>query len=435
MVRALVAVFLISQVSGTTAAEITPERLDALAASAQPQVVEWRRWFHQHPELSNREFKTAERIASILEEMGLEPRTGIAHTGIVARIDGGLPGPLVALRADIDGLPVTEETGLPFASTARAEFNGQEVGVMHACGHDTHIAMLLGAARALLSIREELPGSVLLIFQPAEEGAPEGERGGAKLMLEEGVFEPQRPDAVFGIHVGLNQPGGQIAFRPGPAMASEDSFRIWVNGRQTHGARPWGGVDPVVVGSQIVLALQTIASRQVNVTKAPSIITIGKFSAGVRNNIIPDRAELWGTVRSFDAEMREDLLRRVERTARSIAESAGATVDFELDPGYPVTVNDPELSARMRPTLERVSGDRPLVKAALVTGAEDFSYFANASSGLFLFLGAVPPGEDPLSAPSNHSPLFLFHEPNMEIGVRVLIHLTVDFLRGNGPTS
>ena len=418
---------------GTAAGETPPQRIDELAAAAQSQVVEWRRWFHEHPELSNREFATSERIAGILQDMGLEPRTGIAHTGVVARIQGGKPGPLVALRADIDGLPVTEETGLPFASTATAEFNGQAVGVMHACGHDTHIAMLLGAARVLMSVREELPGSVLLIFQPAEEGAPEGERGGAQLMLEEGLFDEDRPAAVFGIHVGLNQAGGQISARSGPAMASEDSFRIWVHGRQTHGARPWGGVDPVVVGSQIVLALQTIPSRQVNVTKAPSIVTIGKFSAGVRNNIIPDKAELWGTVRSFDAEMREDILRRVEHTARFIAESAGASVTFELDRGYPVTVNDPELMERMMPTLERLAGGSVTVPA-LVTGAEDFSYFANASSGggLYLFLGATAPGEDPRSAPSNHSPLFTFHEPSMELGVRAFVQLTMDYLEGAG---
>ncbi|MGD8374508.1 MAG: amidohydrolase [Acidobacteriota bacterium] len=428
MKRILVPALLALATGTPIPAAVTSQELDSRIAALEPQIVEWRRWFHEHPELSNREFETSARIAAILREMGLEPRTGIAHTGVVAIVEGGKPGPRVALRADIDALPVTEETGLPFASTATAEFNGQPVGVMHACGHDVHMAMLLGAAKVLAGVREELPGSVMLIFQPAEEGAPGDERGGAQLMLEEGLFDDWHPDAVFGIHVGLGQPGGRLAVRSGPAMASEDSFRIWVHGRQTHGARPWNGVDPVVIGSQIVLGLQTIASRQVNVTQAPSIITIGKFAAGVRNNIIPDRAELWGTVRSFDPEMRRDILERVERTARDIAGSAGATVTFELDPGYPVTVNDPELTARMMPTLERISGDRPPVEASLQTGAEDFSYFANASRGLYLFLGAVAPDEDPITAPSNHSPLFDFYEPNMELGVRALVHLTVDYL-------
>ncbi len=272
-------------------AGITAEEIDQSAAAVQPQVVEWRRWFHQNPELSNREFNTSVKIAEILREMGLEPKTGIAHTGVIAVIEGGLPGPLVAIRTDIDGLPVEEQTGLPYASTARSEYNGQDVGVMHACGHDAHMAMVLGAAKILNDMKAELAGSVMLIFQPAEEGPPVGEDGGASMMLDEGIFEERMPAAVFGMHVGISTPGGQFSVKPGPMMAASDGFKITVKGKQTHGARPWDGVDPVVVSSQIVLGLQTIASRQVDVTLAPSIISVGRITGGVRYNVIPDEVD------------------------------------------------------------------------------------------------------------------------------------------------
>jgi amidohydrolase len=286
-------------------AGITAEEIDQSAAAVQPQVVEWRRWFHQYPELSNREFNTAARIAEILREMGLEPKTGIAHTGVIAIIEGGKPGPLVAIRTDIDGLPVEEQTGLPYASTERGEYNGQDVGVMHACGHDAHMAMVLGAAKILNDMKAELNGSVMLIFQPAEEGPPIGEDGGASMMLDEGIFEERMPAAVFGMHVGISTPGGQFSIKPGPMMAASDGFKLIVKGKQTHGARPWDGVDPVVVSSQIVMGLQTIASRQVDVTLAPSIISVGRISGGIRYNVIPDSVELEGTIRTFDADMRE----------------------------------------------------------------------------------------------------------------------------------
>jgi amidohydrolase len=407
-------------------AQVAPDRLDGLAAEVQTQVVEWRRWFHQNPELSNREFNTSARIAEILADMGIEARTGIAGTGIVALIEGGKPGPMVALRADMDGLPVTEQTGLPFASTAKSEYNGQEVGVMHACGHDAHMSMLLGAAWVLNSVRDDLAGSVMLIFQPAEEGPPAGEEGGASLMLDEGIWADSKPEAVFGIHVGIGVPGGQVAVRPGPLMAAADRFRITVHGRQTHGAMPWNGVDPIVTAAQIVLGLQTIASRQVDVTLAPSIVSIGRISGGVRNNVIPDSVELEGTIRSFDQAMREDIHKRMERTARSIAEGAGATVDFELELGTPPVVNDPKLFSRMLPALERAAG--PVVDVTPQTVAEDFSEFANRTPGLFMFLGSAPPGVDPTSLPANHSPLFDMHEPNLEVGVRVFSNLVVDYL-------
>ena len=414
----------------TAQAAVTAAELDQLSAAIQPQVVEWRRWFHQNPELGNREFNTSKKVAEILSGMGLEPITGIAHTGVVAIIKGGKPGPLVAIRTDMDGLPVTEDTGLPFASTAKGEYMGQDVGVMHACGHDTHMAMVLGAATVLNAVKDELPGSVMLIFQPAEEGAPPGEEGGAELMLKEGVWETDKPEAVFGLHVGINQPS-VLAVRPGPIMAAVDSFTLTVKGRQTHGARPWNGVDPIVVSAQIILGLQTIASRQVDVTLAPSIVTVGRIKGGVRNNVIPDSLEMEGTIRTFDPAMREQIHMRVERTARGIAESAGADIELVLDYGYPATVNDPGLTERMLPTLQRVAGENGLITVPPQTVSEDFSYFANATPGMFVFLGSGAPGVDPESLPSNHSPQFDMYEPSMELGVRTFSNLVVDYLQSS----
>ena len=413
-------------------ADISAAEIDALAGDVQAQVVEWRRWFHQNPELGNREFNTGKRLAEILRGMGLDPKTGIAHTGVVAVIEGGKPGPMVALRADMDGLPVTEETGLPFASVAKGEYNGQETGVMHACGHDNHMAMLLGAASILNALKVDLPGSVMLIFQPAEEGAPPGEEGGAALMLKEGIWAERKPEAVFGIHVGINQPGGKIAVRPGPMLAAVDSFTLTVNGKQTHGARPWNGIDPIVVAAQIILGLQTIESRQVDVTLAPSIVSVGRINGGIRNNVIPDRVEMEGTIRSFDQGMREQIHAGIARTSKGIAESAGAEVELDLEYGYPATVNDPDLTARMMPTLQRVAGEGGVESVQPQTVAEDFSLFANATPGLYVFLGSGAPGIDPGTLPSNHSPLFDMYEPSMEIGVRVFSHLVADYLQG-GP--
>jgi len=410
-------------------AEIKASDIDALADEVQSQVVGWRRWFHQNPELSNREFNTAERVAEILRGMGLEPQTGIAHTGVVAIIEGGKPGPTVALRADMDGLPVTEETGLPFASVAKAEYNGQETGVMHACGHDTHMAMLLGAATVLNALKAELPGSIMLIFQPAEEGAPPGEKGGAELMLAEGIWAERKPEAVFGLHVGINQPSGKIAVRPGPMLAAVDSFTLTVTGKQTHGARPWNGVDPIVTAAQIILGLQTIESRQVDVTLAPSIVSVGRINGGIRNNVIPDKVEMEGTIRTFDQAMREQIHAAIERTAQGIAAGAGATIQLDVEYGYPATLNDPDLTARMLPTLQRVAGEGNLLSLQPQTVAEDFSFFANQTPGLYVFLGSGPPGVDPATLPSNHSPLFDMYEPSMEIGVRVFSNLAVDYLQ------
>jgi amidohydrolase len=408
-------------------AGITPDQIDQAAANVQPQVVEWRRWFHQNPELSNREFNTSARIAEILRDMGLEPRTGIAHTGVTAIIEGGLPGPLVAIRTDIDGLPVVEQTGLPFASTVRSEYNGQDVGVMHACGHDAHMSMVLGAAKILNDMKAELPGSVMLIFQPAEEGPPGDEDGGASMMLDEGIFEERMPAAVFGMHVGISVPGGQFAVKPGPMMAASDSFKITVKGKQTHGARPWDGVDPVVVSSQIVLGLQTIASRQVDVTLAPSIISIGRVTGGVRYNVIPDKVDMEGTVRSFDPAMREYIHTAMERTARLIAESAGAEIDFEVKQGPPAVQNNAELTSLVLPALERASG-HPALSIQPQTVAEDFSEYGRVTPAVFVFLGNWPEHLDPATQPTNHSPFFDMHEPYLENGVKAYGHMVLDFL-------
>ena len=394
-------------------------------------MLEWRRHLHSHPELSNREEATAGYVAEKLRSFGLEPRTGIARHGVVATLKGGRPGPVVALRADMDGLPVTEETKLPFASRARGEFNGREVGVMHACGHDTHMAMLLAVAKILSDMRAELPGSVKFIFQPAEEGAPRGEEpAGAQAMVQAGVLKDPPVDAIFGVHVYANIATGRVAWRSGPMMAASDSYEIVVRGRQTHGATPWAGVDPIVVGSQIVMALQTIVSRQIDITLQPAIVTVGQFEAGIRSNIIPDAARLVGTIRTFDAAMQEDIHERVRRTATEIAQAMGATAEVRIDRGYPVTVNNPELTERMLPTLRRVAGEN-LVEQTKITGAEDFSYFQQQVPGLFLLLGITPPA-DVGKAPQNHSPLFFVDESALVTGVRTLAHLAFDFLSGSG---
>ncbi len=422
---------LLIAITTTAHAELSFEDIEQAAAQVQPQVVEWRRWFHANPELSNREFETAQRIAEILTEMGLEPVTGIAGTGVTAVIEGGRPGPLVAIRADMDALPVTEQTGLPFASRATGAYNGAEVGVMHACGHDTHMAMALGAATILNDMKADLPGRVLLIFQPAEEGPPAGEKGGASLMLEEGLFEPEKPEAVFGLHVGIGIPGGKFATRAGPMMASSDRFVITVHGRQTHGARPWDGVDPIVTAAQIVMGLQTIASRQLDVTAAPSIISVGRIEGGVRNNVIPDSVELEGTIRAFDPAMRSQIHEAMERTARATAEANGATIDWELELGNPPVRNDAALFDRMTPALENAAG-APVLPLNPQTVAEDFSEYAERTPSLFVFLGNWPEGVDPTTQPTNHSPMFDVHEPWLEKGVRAFGNMVVSYLQGAG---
>jgi amidohydrolase len=401
--------------------------VDRLAAASEAEMLEWRRHLHQHPELSNRETETAKFVVERLRSFGLEPQTGIARTGVVAVLKGGRPGPVVALRADMDGLPVREEVQVPFASKATGEYEGKPVGVMHACGHDTHVAILLATAKVLTQMRDRLPGSVKFIFQPAEEGAPPGETpAGAQAMVAAGVMQNPTVDAVFGLHVFANVPTGQLTYRSGPFMAGSDQFEIIVKGRQTHGATPWRGVDPIVVGSQIVMGLQTIVSRGVDITALPAIVTVGQFQAGVRNNIIPDSARLVGTIRTFDDAVQADIHAKVKRIAEGIAAAAGTTVQVTINKGYPVTSNDPALTARMLPTLERVAPGA-VKQSELITGAEDFTYFQRQAPGLFVFLG-ITPAADVGKAPQNHSPLFFVDEKALPVGVRTLAHLTVDYL-------
>ncbi len=403
-------------------------KIDRLATEMESQAVAWRRDIHQHPELSNREVRTAGIVADHLRRLGLEVRTQVAHTGVVGVLRGGKPGPVVALRADMDALPVTEVLDLLFASKVKAEYHGREVGVMHACGHDVHTAVLMAVAQALAQVREELPGTVKFLFQPAEEGAPQGEQGGAKLMIQEGALENPKPQVIFGLHVSPNYAAGEIAYRSGATMANEDSLRIVVHGRQTHGAVPWGGTDPVVIAAQIVLGLQTIISRQVDLPLAPAVITIGSLHGGVRSNIIPDEVEMVGTIRTFESQMRDDIFDRVRKTAALIAQSGGAGADVTIDPGYPVTFNDPNLTARMVPVLETVAGKGRAVVMPPSTGAEDFSYYQQQIPGLYFFIGVTPCSADPRKAPMLHSPRFFADESALVLGIRSLAHLTVAYM-------
>ena len=414
--------------TGPTANPLAAD-VDRLSAELNPQVVAWRRDFHKNPELGNRETRTSKIIADELRKLGFEVTTGVATTGVVGVLRGGKPGPVVALRSDMDALPVTEQVELPFKSTAKTQWNGQDVGVMHACGHDNHMAILLGTATALARMKDRLPGTVKVIFQPAEEGPPPGETGGAEQMVKENVLENPKVDAVFGLHVFPFR-AGEIVYRPGPLMASTDSFTIKVKGRQTHGAIPWGGIDPIVVGSQIVLGLQTIISRQVNITEAPAVVTIGRFTGGNRANIIPDEIELEGTIRAFDENVRKDIQRRVAATATNIAESAGATATVTYTLGYPVTRNDEALTQRMLPTLRRVAGADNVRLGPLTGTAEDFSFFQQKVPGLFFFLGVTPLDKDPATAAMNHSPLFFADESALPIGVKVMTNLALDYLFG-----
>jgi amidohydrolase len=403
--------------------------IDRRIQEVMPQVVAWRRDVHQHPELGNREFRTSKLVAEHLRKLGIEVETEVAHTGVVGVLKGGKPGPVVALRADMDALPVTEQVDLPFASKERATYNGQEVGVMHACGHDNHVAILMGVAEVLAGMREELPGTVKFVFQPAEEGPPPGEEGGARLMVEEGVLRAPAPEAIFGLHVWPS-PVGTLSYRAGGTMASADNVKIVVHGKQTHGAVPWGGVDPIVTSAQIINALQTIASRQVDVTAAPSIVTIGTIDGGIRHNIIPDSVVMTGTIRALDPEMRKDIHQRVRRTAEAIAQSAGARAVVTIEEGAPVTYNDPALTERMSATLRRVAGADRVSIVPPITGAEDFAYFQQEIPGMYFFLGIVPKGQDPATAPRNHSPHFFADEGALPVGVRAMAQLAVDYLTG-----
>lgn len=398
-----------------------------ISPELEQQVIKWRRDFHQHPELSNREFRTARVIAEELKALGLDVQTGIAHTGVVAMLRGGKPGPTIALRADMDALPVVEQADVPFKSTAIGEYRGKEVGVMHACGHDLHISMLLGAAEYLSKNKNSVQGNVMFIFQPAEEGAPGDEEGGAELMLKEGLFAKVKPEAVFGIHVWSPFNTGEIGYRSGPLMASSDRFHINVKGQQTHGSRPWGGVDPIVAAAQIINNVQTLVSRQVDITKAPAVVSFGIVEGGVRNNIIPDDVYLEGTIRNFDMDNRAEIFKRLRSTAEHTAQSTGATADVHIHEGYPVTYNNPTLTSSMLPTMQRVAGNDNVKESALVTGAEDFSFYAQETPGLFVFLGITPHGQNAAEAPSNHSPFFYADEAALKTGTELYINWVFDY--------
>ena len=401
--------------------------IDHQSEQLSEQLISWRRDLHRHPELSNREFRTSALVAHHLASLGLEVKTGVAHTGVVGLLEGAHPGPVIALRADMDALPVTEALDLPFASSATATYEGREVGVMHACGHDCHTAILMTVAQILAGCRHLLHGTVKFIFQPAEEGPPRGEEGGAELMIREGVLESPSPEAIFGLHVFAGMDSGTIGYRCGPAMASSDTLRVTIVGRQTHGGMPWQGVDPIVVASQVVLGLQTIPSRQLNVTHEPAIITLGSIQGGVRDNIIPEQVELLGTIRTFDETMRADIARRVVRTAEKIAESAGARAIVRIERGYSVTVNHTALTMAMVPTLERVAGPERVFVSPKLTGAEDFSKFQERIPGMFFFLGITPPGTPREETAPNHSAQFQVDESALPLGVRAMAHLAVDY--------
>ena len=411
------------------AASSLAAQIDTAAHAIEARLIAWRRDFHAHPELGNREFRTAGIVADHLRALGLdEVRTGVAHTGVVGLLIGALPGPVVALRADMDALPVAEEVDLPFASKVKADWNGAQVGVMHACGHDTHTAILMATAEVLASQRAGLRGSVKFIFQPAEELPPEGEDGGARMMIEEGAMAAPKPDAIFGLHVTSWLPINVVGYRPGPTMASADNLKITVHGSQTHGAMPWAGVDPIVVSAQVVLGLQTVISRQTDLTKEPAVLTIGTIHGGLRENIIPDSVEMRGTIRTFDEEMRDDIHEKVTYLAQAIARGSRAGCTVCIKKNYPVTVNDPALTDAMLPTLARVAGPGRLVLVPKVTGSEDFSFFQQVVPGLFIFIGVTPEDKDPTKVAPNHSPRFYVDERCLVTGVRALAHLAVDFL-------
>lgn len=415
------------------------ERAEVTAAAKQvhEKVIAWRRDFHQHPELSNREQRTAAKVAEHLRALGLKPLTGIAHHGVVAIITGGKPGPRVALRADMDALPVTEQVDLPFASKVTATFNNQVTGVMHACGHDAHTGILLGIADALVAMKSELPGSVMLVFQPSEEGAPVGEQGGASLMLAEGLFKDFKPDAVFGLHVFSTLAAGQIGVRQGPLMAASDRFTITVKGRQTHGSRPWGGIDPIVAAAELIGSAQAIVSRRTDIARLPAVVSFGSIHGGIRYNIIPDSVELVGTIRTFDAGMRQAIFADLKNVAEHASAANGATAVAQVpdSPGNPVTVNDPALTARMTPSLEAVAGKGNVVETPLQMGAEDFAFYAQQAPAMFFFVGATAKGIDPATAPGNHSPLFALDESSLDLGLRALLQVTLDYLHGGPPPA
>ncbi|MCB0397295.1 MAG: amidohydrolase [Flavobacteriales bacterium] len=412
----------------------TDDKIRELADKVESKVIAWRRDFHEHPELSNRETRTAEIIAAHLKKLGMEVKTGVAVTGVVGLLKGDKPGPVVALRADMDALPVTERVKLPFASKVKTMYEGAEVGVMHACGHDTHIAILMGVAEVLTAMKSELKGSVKFIFQPAEEGAPKGEEGGAKLMVSEGVMENPHVDAVFGLHISSDQTVNTITYRPGGTMAGVNDFQIIVKGKQSHGAYPWNATDPVVASAQIINNLQAIVSRNLDVTQNAGVVTVGSIHGGVRSNIIPEQVEMLGTIRSLSPQDEKLLITRVREVAEKTAESAGAVAEVKIPYSvrYPVTYNDPTLTAKMIPTLDRLAGKENVRLVNAQTGAEDFSFYQEKAPGVYFFLGGKAQNLTSDEAPDHHTPDFFIDESGMKLGVIILSGLTLDYMQQAG---
>lgn len=426
--KKLLSVFLIALLFADIGLAVnTVDDIDDATAKIMPQVVEWRRFLHQNPELSNREVNTAKLVAEQLRKLGLDVRTGIAKTGVVAILKGGQPGPVIGLRADMDGLPVTERVDLPFKSVATAEFNGQKVGVMHACGHDTHVAMLLGAANVLVGMKSKIKGTVVFIFQPAEEGPPAGETGGAPDMVKEGVMDNPKIDAIFGIHINAQTEIGKIKYKPGAAMAASDWFSIKVKGKQTHGSQPWSGVDPIAVATQIYTGLQMIVARESELTKAPVVITIGRINGGIRENIISEEMTMSGTIRTLDSAMQKDVHNKIRLTATKIAESMGATAEVSIDNKTLVTYNTPELVKKMLPSLEKAAGKENVILSEWTTGAEDFSFFGEKAPSFYFFVGGMPKGKDPKTAAAHHTPDFYIDDSRLDVGVKAFCNLVFDY--------
>ncbi len=417
-------VFLIILVCITVEAQNS--KIDKMIDAIEPKVIEWRRDFHQNPELSNREFKTAEKIAKHLKGLGLEVQTGVAHTGVVAVLKGTKPGKVVALRADIDALPVTERNDLSFKSTDVTDFLGKETGVMHACGHDTHTAILMGVAEILSKNRDKIKGTVKFIFQPAEEGPPPGEKGGAKLMIEEGVLENPKVDAIFGLHINSGTEIGNIKYKEGGIMAAVERFTVIVKGKQTHGSQPWSGVDPIYISSKIIDGFQSIISREANLTDEAAVITVGKITSGVRFNIIPESAEMIGTVRTLDPKMREMIIRRMTEMAQTIAKAYGGEAEVQFESFTSITYNDPALVAQMLPSLKKAAGGDNVHIMKATTGGEDFSYFQEKIPGFYFFLGGMAPGTTEVFP--HHTPDFRIDDTGLKLGVQTFINLTLDYL-------
>ncbi|TXH30887.1 MAG: amidohydrolase [Cyclobacteriaceae bacterium] len=414
-----------------TTAQVTPKlqtKLDLQAKEIETSVVKWRRHLHQYPELSNRETQTAAYVAEHLKKLGLKVQTGVAHTGVVALLETGKPGPVIALRADMDALPVTERNSLPFASKVKTTFNGQETGVMHACGHDSHVAILMGVAEILVKNKAELKGTIKFIFQPAEEGAPIGEEGGAAMMVKEGVLQNPKVEVIFGLHISSITPLGKLTYKPGGMMAAADSYSIKILGKQAHGSSPWMSIDPIVVSAQIINGLQTIISRQTELTKEAAVITVGRIQAGIRENIIPEEAFFAGTIRTLDTDMQDKIHEKIKLTATKIAESAGAKAEVTIRRGFPVTYNDPALTQKMIPSLQKAAGAANTFEINAITGAEDFAFYQKEIPGFFFFLGAMPPDTDPEKVPSHHTPDFMIDEASFVTGVKALLNVTVDYM-------